>query len=110
MRAIDKKVVFVFLLLMATLFFAFPLPVFADDSNNQIPNVTIGNDGTVSISGAGFEAGSSTEAWKQIITKYRYFIAGISGIAAITMVVIFIFQFIKLGASAGNPQARSQGS
>ena len=46
--------------------------------------------------------------WAGIIVRYRKFIVGIAGVAAVTMVLLFIFQFIKLGQSAGNPQARAQ--
>lgn len=46
-------------------------------------------------------------AWNNLFKRYKNFIVGISGIGAITMVVLFIIQFMKLGASAGNPNARS---
>lgn len=55
-----------------------------------------------------FTDGNSDKAWKNVFDKYRNFIVGISGIGAISMIVFFILQFMKLGASAGNPQARSQ--
>lgn len=97
-------------LIMAILFtFSIPATAFAEGPNNGVPDVKIGTDGAMTITGSGFSDGADGEnAWTQIIKKYRVFIVGISGIAAITMVVIFIFQFLKLGASAGNPQARSQ--
>lgn len=113
-----KKKNIVFALLLMLMFaiimnFAVPLEAFAaptsgTSGNNQIPGVSIQPDGTINIKGAGFDQAKGGNAWGQIIGKYRTFIAGVSGIAAITMVVIFIFQFLKLGASAGNPQARSQ--
>lgn len=117
-----KKKNVVLFLLLAFMFafmmnFTVPLKVFADDTtdnknnatgNNQIPGVQIGSNGEIIISGAGFDDAKGEGAWSSIINKYRKFIAGVSGIAAITMVVIFIFHFLKLGASAGNPQARSQ--
>lgn len=67
-------------------------------------NITLGtggnlDTGTAPTVGAGFEG---------IIVKYRTFIVGLAGVAAVTMVALFIVQFIKLGQSAGNPQARSQ--
>lgn len=63
-----------------------------------------GDDVTVDVTGA-TESGA---AWQNLITKYKGFIIGISAVAAVTMVVLFIMQFLKLGASAGNPNARSQ--
>lgn len=91
--------------LMMSFFIAFGAPV---TSHADIPKVTIGQDGTMTIDGEFAKPTTGGEsAWQKIINKYRGFIVGISGIAAITMVVIFIMQFLKLGASAGNPQARS---
>ena len=49
-----------------------------------------------------------TQAWNKIFTQYRGVIMGVSGIATLTMVVLFIINFMKLGASAGNPQAKHQ--
>lgn len=105
------KAIFIGLIMAIIFAFSVPTTAFADTpkANNGVPDVTIGADGNMTISGSGFADGENGEnAWTQIIKKYRVFIVGISGIAAITMVVIFIFQFLKLGASAGNPQARSQ--
>lgn len=76
-------------------------------SGTAIPSVTIGNDGSMTITGDGFTT-DSTSAWSAFLAKYRMFIVGISGVGAVTMVVLFIIQFLKLGASAGNPQARTQ--
>ncbi|MFY0516619.1 hypothetical protein ACOMCU_02125 [Lysinibacillus sp. UGB7] len=78
----------------------------AATSNNAIPSVSVGEGGNISITGGGF-ATDGGSAWSQILTKYRGFIVGISGIAAITMVGVFIFHFIKLAGSATNPSARS---
>ncbi|WPS85493.1 hypothetical protein SMD22_00085 (plasmid) [Brevibacillus halotolerans] len=77
-------------------------------ANSDIPKVTVNDQGGITIDGGGFKQEEGKSSWNQIIEKYRGFIVGISGVAAITMVVIFIIQFLKLGASAGNPQARSQ--
>lgn len=93
---------------MAIAMFTFNFaPILADASGNgDIPQVQV-SDGSLSVNGAGFSE-STGSAWTTLISKYRNFIVGVSGIAAVTMVVVFILQFIKLGASAGNPSARSQ--
>lgn len=91
--------------ILLTVMFSIFVPVQADAAG--IPDVTITSSG-MTVKGDGFDKTGGTSAWTELISKYRAFIMGISGIAAITMVVIFIFQFLKLGASAGNPQARSQ--
>ncbi|WCK56941.1 hypothetical protein PP175_27395 (plasmid) [Aneurinibacillus sp. Ricciae_BoGa-3] len=56
----------------------------------------------------GVSDSKDTNAWNTLLSKYRNFIVGISGIGAVSMIAFFIVQFMKLGASAGNPQARSQ--
>lgn len=68
-------------------------------------NVKMDTDGKLQIGGIG--TGDSNQ-WNNLFAKYRTVIVGVSGIGAITMIVFFIINFMKLGASAGNPQARSQ--
>ncbi len=63
-------------------------------------------DGRIQMSG--FGSGDQSQTWTLIFAKYKTFIAGISGVAAITMLIFFILNFMKLGASAGNPQQRQQ--
>lgn len=71
--------------------------------------VTIDDNGSLSVNIGGFTStGGSKKAWNDFILKYKGFITGVAGVGAVTMVVLFIFQFMKLGASAGNPSARSQ--
>ena len=65
-------------------------------------------DGKLVIKGDMDHSDGSDGAWSDFYERYRGFIVGISGVGAITMIVLFIVQFMKLGASAGNPQARSQ--
>ena len=52
--------------------------------------------------------GTEEDAWNTMYDKYQLFIVGISGVAALTCLAVFIFQFIKLASVADNPQARSQ--
>lgn len=59
----------------------------------------------VNVSGAGVT--DSDSAWKKLLDKYRNLITGVAAIGAVTMVGLFIVNFLKLGASASNPQARS---
>lgn len=71
--------------------------------------VKVGEDGKLKIDGnENFKNGGSSTAWNSLFEKYRTFIVGISGIGAISMIVFFVIQFMRLGASAGNPSARSQ--
>ena len=67
--------------------------------------VTMGTDGRLDVYGMGQ---GDANTWNQFYAKYKSVIVGISGVGAITFIALFIIQFMKLGASAGNPQARSQ--
>lgn len=68
-------------------------------------SVQMTTDGELKVFGMGT---GDANTWNQIFAKYKNVIVGVSGIGAITMMALFIIQFMKLGASAGNPQARSQ--
>jgi len=65
-------------------------------------------DMTMTLTGGEFGQSSPGESWTTFIQKYRNFIVGISGVGAVSMILFFIFQFMKLGANATNPSARSQ--
>lgn len=67
--------------------------------------VQMSADGSMDIFGMGQ---GDTAQWNNLFSKYRTAVVGISGVGAITMIVFFIINFMKLGSSAGNPQARSQ--
>lgn len=68
------------------------------------------DDFGVSVNGDSLEVktGAGEDSWETLIEKYQGFITGVAAVGAVTMVVLFIIQFLKLGASAGNPSARSQ--
>lgn len=57
-------------------------------------NVTIGNKK------------DSESSWTTLIDKYKQFIIGVSGMAAVTMVAAFIMNFTKIGLAGDNPTAR----
>ena len=85
-----------------------PTEVYASTEKTDVGdvNISIGDDGKLKVENLGKK--NSSQAWGDLFTQYRGFIVGLSGVGAITMIALFIIQFIKLGASAGNPQARSQ--
>lgn len=68
-------------------------------------NVEMGNDGGLSISGV---ENNKEGSWNTLFQKYRTVISAILGLAALTMLVFFIMNLVKLGANSGNPQGRSQ--
>ena len=45
--------------------------------------------------------------WDKILGEYRELIFVISSVATLTFVLIFIINFVKLGNTAGNPQAHT---
>lgn len=63
---------------------------------------------SVNIKGITDVKDNGQSVWQKIFTQYRGVIVGLSGIGAITMIVFFIINFMKLGASSGNPQQRTQ--
>lgn len=73
-------------------------------------NVSIGEGGQLVIGGnSGMTSNkTSATAWTDFIAKYRNFIIGISGLGAVAMVMFFIFNFMKLGATSGNPSERTK--
>lgn len=88
-----------------------PIQAHAESKGDDIGGVEVKVDsnGKLVISGnENFSNGGTTSAWDNLFKKYRTFIVGISGIGAISMIVFFVIQFMRLGASAGNPSARSQ--
>lgn len=97
-------------------------PIFAEGEPYQVQapdfNFSIEGNGTpkISVSGKsaedlGVEDGANVgdvkySAWNTIFEEYKGFIMGIYGLFIMTCVLIFVISFAKLGASAGNPQAR----
>ena len=112
-QTFKQKALAIFMLLTLFVGFIQPTTVHADEAGKGTGNigdmsVVISNDGKMTISGGSgiTTASNSGSAWTNFIAKYRNFIVGISGIGAVTMVLFFIFQLLKLGGSADNPQAR----
>lgn len=77
----------------------------AERPNVDDMKVEMSADGSIEIFGMGT---GDTNQWNNLFGKYRTVVVGVSGVGAITMIVFFIINFMKLGSSAGNPQARSQ--
>ena len=67
--------------------------------------VQMGEDGKLVIDGISSDDQSS---WNQLFSRFKGIIVALTGVGTLVMIVLFIIQFMKLGSSAGNPQARSQ--
>lgn len=91
-----KKEFFIFVVLFLLLIF-FSCTVFANDMDLNL-QIRMDEDGLISIK----EENQSGEAWNELIERYKGFIVGVAGVGAITMVALFIINFIKLGTVAGS--------
>lgn len=80
----------------------------ANNNDNSDDNDDAGGGGSTDdvlvISLGGLN--KSTDAGARILAEYRNIIIGVSGIAALTFIVLFIMNFLKLGQTTGNPQER----
>ena len=70
----------------------------------SIPKITV-SGGTVS---GGLGTTNKGNILEKILDEYRDIVAFISGIGLVSMIMFFIFNFIELGNSKGNPQARQK--
>lgn len=88
------------LLLMCFIFTLIkPMQVNATDAKIEVTNGKV-------VLNTGFN--SEDDAFSHIIDKYKVIITFFAAMGAITMVGIFIYTFIKLGTTAGNPQERQK--
>ena len=101
------SIVLLIMLTMAIMSVLSPTKVFA---NKTSETRDLFSDFDISIVGDKLkvDSGANENPWGTLLSKYKGFITGIAAVGAVTMVVLFIIQFLKLGASAGNPSARSQ--
>lgn len=89
-------------------FLIHPLPAWADGGKKVIsqPKLYINNKGKVSVLNKDGKVESKSTLWNRLLGRYRFVVAGISGVAAVTMILFFILGFIRLGATSDNPRAR----
>lgn len=104
-----KKIIFILTLFMMIFICINPIETNAKGkkkNNAETPTAKVEvQDGKVVLN-SGFN--SQDEAFKHVIDKYKILITFFAAIGAITMVGIFIYTFIKLGASSGNPMERQK--
>ena len=82
----------------------FETSVYADKKQNGVNNFKVSMDskGNVSVSGT-----SNKNTWNQIFEKYKKVIVGVTGIATLTLLLVFIISIVNLAANGSNPQKRS---
>lgn len=66
--------------------------------------IDVGSDGTVS----GTASDNRASTFETIMTTYKDVITFAGGLATVTMVAIFVLNFVKLGSSSGNPTERQK--
>ena len=102
-----RKISIMVLISMVLVFLAsFGLELKANAVFDNNFNVTWQNGGNGQIvNGA---ANNMDGAFSKIINKYKTAITFVSAIGAVTMIGIFILNFMKLGTTSGNPTERSK--
>lgn len=65
--------------------------------------ITISMSGGSAVIGGTNITADQNSAWNLILEKFQVVVMGISGIGTICMILFFIMNFIKLGASSTNP-------
>lgn len=108
---IMKNIKILGMFLVGMLFLGVMTPNVAFATNNVNGGKDFGdrftmNDGKLSDSGADGQSTDST--FNTIFEEYRNVIAGVSGVVAITMLLLFIIQAFRLGSSAHNASERQK--
>lgn len=104
-----RNALFLVLMMVLSVIMSFGT-AFADPvaDNGQIPTIEVDENGIKFLGNTSFGSGNQDDTWNKILVQGRKFIIGVSGIGALVAIGVFIVSFMKLGSSAGNPQARSQ--
>lgn len=106
-KPMKKIITGLMLVLMSFMAMSFLAPTKAHASGIGDSSITISNDGKITTTGD-LEKKSSGTAWTDFITKYRNFIVGVSGVGMVSMILFFMMNLLKLGATAGNPSERQK--
>lgn len=77
-------------------------------SASSIPNIQINSSNNISGGLTSTQHTGANGILNKILKEYRGIIVFISGIAMLSMIMFFILNFIELGNSKGNPQARQK--
>lgn len=85
--------------IMAVILMTFTQPIYAAELTISEDGLIVSEDITREHADAG---------WNQVLRSYKNFVIGFFAMATLSMVFMFIYAFINLGASAGNPGARAK--
>ena len=106
-----KKISVLFLIILLSFVFVPAVPAFAsgvdvDDANDF--GIGYSDDGKLKYGGAYGKNKQQSDVWNTIFVQYKGIIMGITGLGTLTMVALFIINFIKLGQAANNPNEKSR--
>ena len=103
------KKISVFLILFLIITMLMPgTKVFAGKDDPTGIGIKYNSDGSLTYGDAYTKNTDQANVWNEIFTQYKGLIAGITGLATLTMVVLFIMNFVKLAKAGDNPNERNK--
>lgn len=106
-----KKISVLFLIILLSFMLVPVVPAFASGVDVDNPNdfgIGYDDEGKLSYGGAYGKNKKQSDVWNTIFVEYKGIIMGITGLGTLTMVALFIINFIKLGQAASNPNEKSR--
>ena len=121
--------IFKYLIFFIFLVLIFSKPVFATDNTDTATNTNTNSnltdineifgmfefqktddndllDKSMTFSASDGKISGEDQFWNKIFSEYAGVVVGVSGVCCLTFALLFLFNFTKLGTTAGNPQAR----
>ncbi len=98
-------------LILALVLFACLTPVLSYAAGVEDIDIKMTSNGGVEVSSLSGETNfteGTEDTWTNLYTKIRLIASGIGGVATLVLLIVFIINFAKLGATAGNDQAREK--
>lgn len=115
MNKLSMRIITIFMAILLSFSTIFAPAIYANTAHDV--QVAVSEDGKttngavdkvkIEIAGITDRDGGQQNFWSVVLSKYRGIIVMISGVAALTFVLFFIINFIKLGKASSNPQERS---
>jgi len=105
-----KKISVLFLIILLSFMLVPAVPAFASgvDVDNPDDFGIRYDNGKLEYGGAYGKDKKQSDVWNKIFVEYKGIIMGITGLGTLTMVALFIINFIKLGQAANNPSEKSR--
>ena len=102
-----KKIVLILIIVVLAINIISPIMANATNSVGVNDGSIIVSNGQVTLKGPQ-NINNANDAKATIITKYKALITFFGGILTVTMVAVFIIQFLKLGMITSNPRDRRE--